>query len=111
MDQYISPQDLNRYLGRELTLTIVDLRSEQEFERGHIPTAVNIPGDQLTDRMIEIPDEGVIVVYCGAQSSEGGPCQQAYDLLVRTGHTAQILEGGFSGWQEYERTTPEKVRE
>jgi len=110
MDQYISPQELNRYLGRELELTIVDLRSEQEFERGHIPTAINIPGDQLADRMIEIPDEGVTVVYCGGHSSENDACHRAYDLLTRTGHVTQILEGGFAAWQEYERTAAEKVR-
>ncbi|NLG51437.1 MAG: rhodanese-like domain-containing protein [Chloroflexi bacterium] len=110
MDQYISPQDLNRYLGREQKLTIVDLRSPEEFQRGHIPTAINIPGEQLPDRMIEIPDEDVIVVYCGSSSPEGGACHEAYDLLTRTGHVAQIIEGGWPAWQEFEQTTPEKMR-
>ena len=111
MDKYISPENLNDKLGRDLKLTIIDLRQAHEFEKGHIPTAINIPVDKLADSLIDVPDDGLVVVYCGQEeSSEEMPCLSAVDLLSKTGHKAQILEGGYSAWQKYEKTAREQIR-
>lgn len=112
MDKYISPEDLNDKLGRDLKLTIIDLRQAREFEKGHIPTAINIPVDRLEDSLIDVPDDGLAIVYCGQEeSSEEMPCLGALDLLSKTGHQAQILEGGYPAWQKYKEIAREQVRD
>jgi len=44
---------------------IVDVRSEAEFERGHIPGAVNIPLDSLRGRLHELSRQREIWLVCG----------------------------------------------
>lgn len=42
----------------------LDVRSEQDYERGHIPGAVSIPLEELTARMNELNPEDWIITYC-----------------------------------------------
>ncbi|HEV7183253.1 MAG TPA: FAD-dependent oxidoreductase, partial [Leifsonia sp.] len=43
--------------------TVIDVRTESEHAAGRIPGAVNIPVDELRDRIDELPD-GPLVVHC-----------------------------------------------
>jgi NADPH-dependent 2,4-dienoyl-CoA reductase/sulfur reductase-like enzyme/rhodanese-related sulfurtransferase len=43
---------------------IVDVREKQEYEHGHIVTAVNIPLSEIRDRMNEIPKDRPVYVHC-----------------------------------------------
>ncbi len=43
---------------------LVDVRTPQEFRKGNIPGAINIPVDSLRDRMTELPRGEQIVLYC-----------------------------------------------
>ena len=43
---------------------LLDVRSKEEFEAGHIDNAINIPIDDLRNRMIEIPKDKNIFIYC-----------------------------------------------
>ncbi|MDZ4234002.1 MAG: rhodanese-like domain-containing protein, partial [Dietzia sp.] len=47
-------------------LTLIDVRGEDEYAQGHIAGAVNLPLDQLAERIKgELPDKGALVVcYC-----------------------------------------------
>ena len=62
----ISSRELAELIRLEQAPLILDVRSEEEFNETHIPGAVNIPHDQLRDRVSEInvvkTDE--IVVHC-----------------------------------------------
>ena len=44
----------------------LDVRSPQEFSEGHVDGAVNIPFDQITNRMSEVTDDknSEILLYC-----------------------------------------------
>lgn len=46
-------------------LFILDVRTKDEYELGHIDGAINIPVDELRERISEIPRDKKIVVYCG----------------------------------------------
>jgi rhodanese-related sulfurtransferase len=74
---------------------LVDLRTEAEFARYHIPTAVNVP-------MSVLPDAGLgrqekLVLY-----SEGGiHSAQAWMLLKAQGYTSvYMLKGGLEEWND-----------
>ncbi|MDK2820317.1 MAG: hypothetical protein PWP31_282 [Clostridia bacterium] len=50
-------------LDLEKTL-LVDVRTPKEFEMGHIDGAVNIPLDNIRERLSEFPHDKEIVIYC-----------------------------------------------
>ena len=78
---------------------ILDVRSAEEFQGGHIFGAVNIPHDQLSERLaeLEISESEQVVVHC--QSSRRAAF--AENVLSETGHTrVRDLEGHWKGWRE-----------
>ena len=72
---------------------LVDVRSNQEFIRGHIPSALNISVDELRDRLGEIPRKE-IVLYC--QVGQRG--HTATLFLREQGFSAVNLDGGYQTW-------------
>jgi rhodanese-related sulfurtransferase len=53
---------------------LLDVRSEFEYAANHLDGAINIPVDELSARMSELPPETPVVVYClsGHRSAEAG---------------------------------------
>jgi len=72
---------------------LLDVRSKAEFNRGHIPTALNISVDNLRERLTEIPN-GELVIYC--QVGQRG--HTATLLLREYGFNATNLDGGYQTW-------------
>ena len=61
----MTPQTLSARIGQQQAPFILDVRTANEFAAGHVPGALNIPYDELPDRLRELPattDE--ILVYC-----------------------------------------------
>ncbi len=83
--------ELDSYLERGVAL--VDVRTEEEYSRGHIPDSINIPVDELRDRLSELPDEE-IVIYCQV----GIRGHTAASLLRGHGYDVANLDGGFQTW-------------
>jgi len=77
---------------------ILDVRTPEEFARGHVPGARNIAIDELSQRVGEIADHRAdeVVVYC-----ERGPrAERASHLLADAGFSSvRHLEGDMSGWR------------
>lgn len=76
-------------LGQERYL--LDVRTAQEFDAGHIPGAVNIPVDELRGRLGEIPRDRPVVAYC--QVGQRG--YLATRILLSEGLRAANLGGGY----------------
>jgi rhodanese-related sulfurtransferase len=74
---------------------IIDVREVHEFNRGHIPGAVNIPLSRLRSRLSEIPKDSPVYLYC----LSGMRSKQAGRILSRYGyrHVAH-LNGGITAW-------------
>lgn len=68
--------------------TVVDVRTPAEFESGHIPSAVNVPVEQIQADSAGWNKDQPVVVYCatGARSAEaasylaGAGFRKVYDL-------------------------------
>jgi rhodanese-related sulfurtransferase len=77
---------------------VLDVRSEGEYARGHVPGAVHVPFAKAGERAasIEGPRDQPIVVYC-----ELGPRAGVAKLaLERAGFTnVHYLDGHMSGWR------------
>jgi Rhodanese-related sulfurtransferase len=78
-------------------LTLIDVRSAQEFAAGHLPGAINIPLDQIGTRAGELPADGDIVFYC----QSGTRSRLAIEVLRAMGVDRPLLHfgGGMSAWQ------------
>lgn len=78
-------------------VTILDVRPEAEYKKGHIANAVSIPIEQLGKRLNELPKRNEIIAYC-----RGPFCvfaDEAVALLSKKGYNAIRLEEGFPDWQ------------
>lgn len=74
---------------------LLDVRTEMEFMRGHVPNAVNIPLHQLHSRLDEIDHTKPIVVICATGSRSMGGAS----ALVSTGYKQVYnLQGGTMVW-------------
>jgi len=81
-------------LDRESTL-LLDVRTPAEFEAGHLPGAINIPVQELRERLSELPKEKEIIVYCRV----GFRGYLAYRILVQNGF--QKVRNLSGGWLTY----------
>jgi rhodanese-related sulfurtransferase len=75
---------------------IVDARDATQFEKDHIPGAVNIEWRQVLARRSELPQDKPILIYCntGTLSAQAG-----FALRVAGFDNLRILQGGMSEWQ------------
>jgi NADPH-dependent 2,4-dienoyl-CoA reductase/sulfur reductase-like enzyme/rhodanese-related sulfurtransferase len=72
---------------------LLDVRSPEEFDRGHLPGALNIPHTQLRDRLDEVPPGVPVSVYCAS----GFRSYLALRVLRQSGwHDVRSLSGGLT---------------
>lgn len=80
-------------------LTVIDVRTPGEYASGHLPTAHNVPLDQL-DRALpaltEAAGRGDLLVVCAS----GARSAQAVRRLAAHGVEAATLDGGTDAWSE-----------
>ena len=81
------PEDQRPYL--------LDVRAPDEFARGHIPGAVNIPVDELRGRLNELPRDRRIAAYC--QVGQRG--YVATRVLLQAGFSAANIGGGYKTYR------------
>ena len=72
---------------------LLDVRSKSEFAAGSLPGAINIPVDELRERLSEVPTKDLLVV---CQVGQRG--HTATLLLNELGIDAKNLDGGYRTW-------------
>ena len=60
----VAPQEALSLIEQTPDVFILDVRTPGEFAQKHLPNAVNIPVEELKDRLAEVPDGKPVVVYC-----------------------------------------------
>jgi ArsR family transcriptional regulator len=103
-DEFHSARDAGNVVSRDEAASLsrqravlLDVRPRPEFEAGHLRGAVNIPIDELSGRLEELPKNQRIVAYC-----RGVYCllaDEAADLLIANGFDVVRLDGGWPEWQ------------
>ncbi|WP_341257750.1 MULTISPECIES: ArsR/SmtB family transcription factor [Gordonia] len=87
--------ELDRRL-REDDVVLVDVRSADDYARGHVEGAVSIPVADLDRRIAELPESADVVAYCS-----GPYCLASADavaVLVGLGRSAKRVDGGITAW-------------
>jgi rhodanese-related sulfurtransferase len=72
---------------------VVDVRTPDEYARGHVAGSVNIPLDRIAVRAAELPP-GQVVTVC----SMGNRSRRGADAFARAGRDAFSMRGGTKAW-------------
>ena len=91
----ISREELAERL-RAGDVVVLDVRPAAEYAAGHLPGALNVPPDELDERLRALPADQPIVAYC-----RGPYCvyaDEAVRALSAAGRTARRLSDGYPEW-------------
>ncbi|MEX2353299.1 MAG: rhodanese-like domain-containing protein [Gammaproteobacteria bacterium] len=94
----LEPGELTRRINHEHAV-VIDVRSAEDYQAGHIMDAVNIPEGELQNRKKEIEKyrKKPVVVYC----QNGTTSNRAVRLLKADGFPdVSGLKGGLMSWQK-----------
>ena len=92
----IAPSELSARRASGTAPVVIDVRTPDEYAAGHIPGALNIPFDQVADRISEVDAPHGVALYCMV----GPRARKGEIALLSAGYTPVLhLEGGFAAWQ------------
>ena len=92
----ISAADAKARMDSGDTIIILDVRTQEEYDAGHIPGAILVPNETIVDKQPELlPDlDAEILVYCRS----GNRSAQAAKKLIAIGYTHVVDFGGIIDW-------------
>lgn len=92
----ITMKEAEEIMVTENNYVILDVRTQQEYNEGHIPGAICIPNETIGHEEIsQLPDKDqLILVYCRS----GNRSKQASEKLVLLGYTNVVEFGGIRDW-------------
>lgn len=95
--EQISGEKAKKIMDEASEYTLIDARTQAEFDEGHLPGAILIPEYEISERAEkEIPQkERLILVYCRS----GRRSKIAADELVRLGYSNVKEFGGIIDWK------------
>ena len=92
----ITAQEAKQIMDAETGYIILDVRTQEEYDQGHIPGAVLIPDTQINaeaEKVLTDKDQ-LILVYCRS----GRRSKLAAEALVELGYTNIKEFGGIIDW-------------
>lgn len=93
------PSELSGMIKRHENINIVDVRMPDDYAKGHVPGAVNLPKDKW-DTFAGLSRDRTNIIYCYSEA-----CHLAADAAMHfaeQGYQVMELEGGFETWQQYD---------
>lgn len=88
----IGAYDLDHFISiNKSKIIILDVRTEKEYNEGHIRNAVNMPYETLLNGLKNINNDIIVLVYC----SRGGRSMRAAKLLYYKGYKVVNVIGGL----------------
>jgi len=92
----LSMKDAQAELAKDRSIVLMDVRTKDEYNNGHIEGSVNIPLDRLPVSVAQkVPNKQArIFVYC----LSGGRSGQACSWLIKNGYENVTNLGGITAW-------------
>jgi len=91
------PVELARNLKQGAEIKVIDVREPQDYRKGHVPGAINLPHDKWST-CEGLQEEGLNVLYCYSHV-----CHLAAAAAVEfvgKGYSVMEMDGGFAAWKE-----------
>ena len=94
--QYVSMNDIEKIMNENENYIILDVRTIEEYNDGHIPGAICIPNETIDENVVnKLPNkEQLILIYCRS----GNRSKQATIKLKDLGYLNLIEFGGITDW-------------
>jgi rhodanese-related sulfurtransferase len=93
----IGPAELHQQLESNENIMIIDVREAEDFIKGHVPRAINLPPGNW-EKIGRWRTERTLVVYCYSQTCH--LAAQAAKEFASQGHPVMEMEGGFETWKK-----------
>ena len=94
------PIELDRMIrSKENNITVVDVREAEDFEKEHIPGAINLPMEKWQG-LEGLQKNKTNIVYCYTQTCH--LAAKACRLFASRGYPVMEMDGGFKAWKDYE---------
>ena len=92
----ITAQEAKELMDTQQGYVILDVRAQEEYDQGHIPGAIVIPHEEITEKAEAVLQDKnqLILVYCRS----GRRSKIAADALVELGYTNIKEFGGILDW-------------
>jgi len=96
--KFITIENLLEMKTNNEKLKLIEVLPEEEFEKGHIPGAINLPLDNLeTLAKSRLKKNDKIVVYCGSYACQAST--KAATTLLKMGYKKTLdFKAGKKGW-------------
>ncbi len=92
---FIESEQLEEMIKKDIDFILLDVRTEEEYRKGHIRGSINISVNKLRDNMNQLEKEKPIVVYCKV----GYRAYLAYRMLANRGFKdVKALNGSITSW-------------
>jgi 3-mercaptopyruvate sulfurtransferase SseA len=96
----ITPEELNKMIGSKADIVVVDNQPKTEYNKAHIPGAVNLPWAMEIEGPGDLPRDKPLILYCGCAHEEDS-ASMADQLIENFGYEQiKLLKGGLSQWQK-----------
>ena len=92
------PVELNEMIERGENISIIDVRKQEDYRKGHISGSVNLPRERW-DSFEGLSRDRPNVVLCYNQQCH--LATRACKFFAEHGYSVMELEGGFESWQKY----------
>ena len=92
----ITAEEAKQIMDREEGYIILDVRTQEEYDQGHIPGAIVISHEEIAERAEEVltDKDQLILVYCRS----GRRSKLASEAMVELGYTNIKEFGGIIDW-------------
>jgi rhodanese-related sulfurtransferase len=90
-----SVHDLRARLNARDTVCLIDVRTPEEYRRGHIPGAINIPLGSLEQGVAHFDRKAELIVTCQSGVRGAMACRKLRQMGFEEVYN---LEGGMSRW-------------
>ncbi|OGD79444.1 hypothetical protein A2470_01725 [Candidatus Curtissbacteria bacterium RIFOXYC2_FULL_41_11] len=90
-------QEAENLINNDDNLTVIDVRTSQEYTSGHLPQAINLDyrSGTFNDELGKLDKNKVYLVYC----QSGNRSQKAVDIMKELGFKEVYnLSGGITQW-------------
>ena len=98
----IVPEQLDQAVFQ--SAVFVDTRDADQFAAGSISGAINIEWREIPGRLDELPETGMVILYCNTGSLSS---QAVFAARLLGRENVLVLQSGFDGWQQNAAWKPE----
>lgn len=93
------PVEVSHNLEENKNIVVVDVREAKDYQKGHVPGAINLPYDKWST-LEGLRKDALNVLYCYSQQ-----CHLAATAAVQfasKGYSVMEMDGGFETWKEHD---------